>query len=221
VTFPAEGNFKLVCLVHSNMTASIHVLDWTHTLPYTQDFYDLQTADQRSDLLADQEWRPGPRKLGASGGNKIISGLGQAVASGGGSQSVSVTRFMQHHVVIHAGETLEWINTDPVTPHTITFGIEPANAKPPSSNVTLDADGARHAVINAITDSAHSGFIGAAPQDEIGLPQPPLGVTRFRITFAHPGVYPYICALHDQLGMKGQVTVLHSPGEVRYQMANP
>jgi hypothetical protein len=30
------------------------------------------------------------------------------------------------------------INTDPVTPHTITWGVEPANTKLPSANVTLD-----------------------------------------------------------------------------------
>jgi plastocyanin len=54
----------------------------------------------------------------------------------------------------------------------------------------------------------NSGFISAAPQDEIGLPQTPIGVTHFRITFTHPGVYPYICALQDELGIKGKVTVL-------------
>jgi hypothetical protein len=62
------------------------------------------------------------------------------------------------------------INTDPVTPHTITFGVEPANTELPSANVTIDADGARHAVINTITDNVNSGFISAVPQDEIGLP---------------------------------------------------
>jgi len=29
-----------------------------------------------------------------------------------------------------------------------------------------------------------------------------------RITFTAPGVYPYICALHDDLGMKGRIVVL-------------
>jgi plastocyanin len=54
----------------------------------------------------------------------------------------------------------------------------------------------------------HSGFIAASPQDRVGLPQSALGVTRFRVNFTNPGVYPYICALHDQLGMKGKVVVL-------------
>jgi Copper binding proteins, plastocyanin/azurin family len=54
----------------------------------------------------------------------------------------------------------------------------------------------------------HSGFIVSAPQERHGLAQAPLGVTRFRVTFTKPGTYPYLCALHYNLGMKGQIIVL-------------
>src|SRR5437868_9031633 len=74
-------------------------------------------------------------------------------------------------------------------------------------DVTVDSDGARHAIIASTADSTHSGFIIAAPQERRGLPQAPLGVTRFRVTFPNPGIFPYICALHDEMGMVGQVTV--------------
>src|SRR6516164_2509678 len=94
------------------------------------------------------------------------------------------------------------------TPHTITFGTEPANLIPPSPNVSVDADGARHGVLTSTSDNLHSGFIQAAPQDRIGLAQAPPGITRFRVTFTKLGVYPYICASHDGLGMKGKVVVL-------------
>jgi len=77
----------------------------------------------------------------------------------------------------------------------------------PSADVTIDLDGARHAIIDSTSDSTHSGFIIAAPQERRGLAQAPLGVTRFRVTFPNPGTFPYICALHDELGMVGQVTV--------------
>ncbi len=79
---------------------------------------------------------------------------------------------------------------------------------PPSANVTTDSDGARHATINSVSDSVHSGTIAAAPQDRTGLAQSPPSVTRFRVTFTSPGIYPYICAFHDNLGMKGQIIVL-------------
>ena len=80
--------------------------------------------------------------------------------------------------------------------------------QPPSANVTLDADGARYATINTVTDSVHSGFIVAAPQERIGLSQTSNGVTRFRLIFTHSGTCNYICAPHDELGMTGGVVVL-------------
>lgn len=72
----------------------------------------------------------------------------------------------------------------------------------------IDSDGARHAVINTTADGVHSGFIVASAQERTGLAQLPPGVTRFRVTFTNPGTYPYICAIHDELGMKGTVIVL-------------
>ena len=120
---------------------------------------------------------------------------------------MSAFRFSNHNIQIRAGQTVEWDNHDAVTPHTITFGAEPVDLVNPSADVTVDQDGARHAVIDSISDSTHSGFIVAAPQERLGLPQAPLGVTRFRVTFPNAGTYPYICALHEILGMKGQVVV--------------
>ncbi len=211
VTFPIAGNYKLVCLVHPNMTGVVHVLALSALLPHDQDFYDDQAEDQREALLSDEgghEREDLDSDSEHSHGNEVTAGIGEISATAGGSDSLSVMRFMQSRTLIHAGETVEWTNSDPVTPHTITFGIEPANPNPPSGNVTLDADGARHALITSPADNVHSGFIVAPPQDRIGLAQAPPGVTRFRVTFTSPGVFPYICALHDDLGMKGTVTVL-------------
>ncbi len=218
VTFPIAGNYKLVCLVHPNMTGVVHVLGLSALLPHDQDFYDDQAEDQREALLSDRD-NEGDHEGGHerddldsdsehSHGNEVTAGIGEISATAGGSDTLSVMRFIRSRTVIHAGETVEWTNSDPVTPHTITFGIEPANPNPPSGNVTLGADGARNAVINSPADNVHSGFIVAPPQDRIGLAQAPLAVTRFRVTFTSPGVFPYICALHDDVGMKGTVTVL-------------
>jgi plastocyanin len=138
----------------------------------------------------------------------VITGTGEVVATAGGSQTLSVMRFLNDTVVIHAGETAEWTNEVPITPHTITFGTEPKDPLPPSANITVDADGSRHATITSVFDSVHSGFVIAAPQDGIGLPQAPIGATRFRITLTKPGAYPFICAPHNDLGMKGKVIVL-------------
>jgi plastocyanin len=206
VVFPSPGNFKLVCLVHANMTAVVHVLDLSQPLPHKQDFYDDEAADQRRDLLSDTD-REMDHKQCKIVSNQVTTGTGEIVATAGGSQTVSVMRFLQPTKVVRVGDTVEWTNSDPVTPHTITFGVEPLDLIDPSSNVTVEADGARHADISSATDNVHSGFIAAAPQDQIGLPQPSPGVTRFRVTFTKPGVFDYKCALHDGLGMLGKVIV--------------
>lgn len=210
VDFPVAGNFKLVCLVHRDMTAVVHVLELSETLPHTQAFYDGQAQVEREKLLSDLNM-----DMDEDGDdsqtlleNQVIAGMGAISATPGGLENLVVMRFIGHKTVIHVGETVEWSNSDPTASHTITFGTEPANLMPPSANVTIDSDGARHAVINSTADSVHSGFIVAASQERVGLPQSPLGVTRFRVTFTHVGTYPYICALHDGLGMKGTVRVL-------------
>src|SRR5215467_11809819 len=53
VEFPSVGNFKLVCLVHPDMTGVVHVLDTSAPLPHDQAFYDKQAASQADDLLAE------------------------------------------------------------------------------------------------------------------------------------------------------------------------
>jgi plastocyanin len=206
VVFPVAGNFKLVCLAHPDMTATIHVLAQSTPLPHNQAFYDQQAASQGASLLADAN---ASAHVHASG-NRVVAGAGKINGNGGGTQTASVMRFMGPTKVIYVGDTMEWTTSEAVTSHTITFGPEPnpTNLIPPSANVTVDPDGARHAIITSTSDAVHSGFITEAPQDRTGLAQAPLGVTRFRVTFTAPGVYHYICALHDNLGMIGEVIVL-------------
>jgi len=205
VAFPVAGNFKLICLIHQNMTGTVHVLKPSESLPHDQAFYDRVAQEQSTSLLTDQD--AGTLKHQHSE-NGVSVGHGEIIATGGGSDSISVMRFGDPEITVHAGDTVEWTNEDPITPHTVTFGAEPQDPAAPSSNVTIDVDGARHGVLNSPSDSVHSGFIQVAPQDRTGLAQAPSGVTRFRVRFSKPGIYPYICALHDVLGMKGEVIVL-------------
>ena len=204
VSFPVAGNFKLVCLVHANMTATVHVLSLSTPLPHGQSYYDQQANRERSKLFSDL--RATAHTDGSS--HTVAAGTGKIIGTPGGSDSASVMRFMNATKVIHVNETVEWISAEAVANHTITFGTEPTNPIPPSPNVTVDVDGARHATISSPSDSVHSGFIGPAPQERVGLPQAPLSATRFRVTFTQPGEYHYICALHDELGMVGVIIVL-------------
>jgi plastocyanin len=206
ITFPTAGNYKLVCLYHQNHTAMVHVLDLSARLPHDQQFYKDEAADMQKEMLSSADQMVNHDMNSSS--DKVTAGTGTITATGGGSDSLSVVRFMHPDKIVRVGDTVDWTNDDPITPHTITFGAEPADPMPPSANVTMDPDGALHATVSSPSDNVHSGFIGAAPQDQIGLPQPPPGITRFRVTFTKPGTFAYKCVLHDNLGMVGKVIVL-------------
>ncbi len=209
INFPTAGNFKLVCLVHPSMTGAVHVLDPSETLPHDQAFYDHEADKERTELLSDGSRLEGRGTATAerTSQDAVSAGIGEIVATGGGSQIVSVVRFLPGTTIVHVGDTIEWTNLDPETPHTVTFGIEPSNPVPPSAGVTVDTDGARHAVLSSPRGNVNSGLIVAAPQDRRNLAQSPLGVKRFRLTFTSPGTFDYFCSLHDDLGMVGKVIV--------------
>jgi len=214
VQFPKAGNYKLVCLVHADMNAVIHVLQNTDpaapfyaaSLPYNQSDYDRQGTDEALDLLTDND-NPREEVHDFSPSENVVLMTGEVAATPGGRQYLAIVRFLPGKIRIHAGETVEWINADPTEPHTVTFGTEPAN---PQALVTAipGPDGALEATINSPTDSVSSGFLQAAPQDRPFLPQSAPGTTRLRVKFTKPGVYHYICALHDVDGMVGTVVVV-------------
>src|SRR5579875_2080638 len=65
----------------------------------------------------------------------------------------------------------------------------------------VGTDSPGHATISSASQQVNSGFLGAP------FPQ---GV-QFRMTFTAPGTYAYYCALHDDLGMRGTITVVAAP----------
>jgi plastocyanin len=211
VSFPATGNFKFVCLVHADMTGVVHVVGASDTLPYDQDFYDREAQNEQQRLLAEASQLESGGVAGRQGrghSNSVAAGVGQIVtATGVGSQTASLMRFLGGTIVVNVGDTVEWTNRDPSINHTVTFGTEPTDPRPASTNVTVSADGARQATISSPTDSVNSGFLTPTPQDRSNLAQAAVGITRFRVTFNSPGTFDYICAVHDTLGMKGTVIV--------------
>jgi len=114
VMFPKAGNFKLVCLVHNNMTGAVHVLAATEPLPFDQAFYDAQGHKEQTALLTDGAGLKGQGTTTAqqSSGDAVTVGTGEIVATGGGSDSVSVMRFLQDSTVVRVGDTVEWTNLD-------------------------------------------------------------------------------------------------------------
>ncbi|MFL6303396.1 MAG: plastocyanin/azurin family copper-binding protein [Candidatus Sulfotelmatobacter sp.] len=206
VTFPTAGNFKFVCLIHADMTGVVHVVDPSQALPHDQKFYDGQAQSEQVRVLAEASGTADRNEDAQR--NDVAAGIGEVVTmTGAGSQTASLMRFLKRTIVVRVGDTVEWTSLDPSINHTVTFGTEPADPRPPSANVLPTLDGARQAVISSTSDSVNSGFLSPAPQDRANLAQSNPGVTRFRVTFTSPGTFNYICAVHDQLGMKGTVIV--------------
>jgi plastocyanin len=189
------------------MTGVVHVLNASDALPHDQEFYDQQALSERALLLTEGS-RLQEREDSEDLGDSVAAGIGAVLTTtGAGSQTASLMRFERGTIVVQVGDTVEWANLDPSINHTVTFGAEPTDPRPASANVTSTSDGARQAVISSSADNANSGFLTPAPQDRANLAQSAPGVTRFRVTFTAPGTFNYICAVHDQLGMKGTVIV--------------
>jgi plastocyanin len=224
VVFPKAGSYEIVCLVHAQMFGTIHVLDPTLPLPHVQAFYDEQAKEQLKALLEDADLHQHHAEHQHSMADmfsakvnshtkSVTAGVGEIGATAGGQQSLSVVRFFNGTVTVHAGDTVEWTNFDPEIGHTITFGAVPQDLIDPSCSpncvVSTDPDGALHATITSTQQNVHSGLVAALLEDEPGFPQGPVAPpTRLRITFPTPGTYPYVCAFHDNLGMDGTVIVL-------------
>ncbi|HET6216806.1 MAG TPA: plastocyanin/azurin family copper-binding protein [Acidobacteriaceae bacterium] len=210
VSFPTAGNFEFVCLIHSDMTGVVHVVNASEALPHSQNFYLAQARSAGVLLLADAaRLRPsGSDDDDRTRSSHVAVGIGTIVTTtGAGSQTASLMRLVPDTIHIRVGDTVEWTSLDPSINHTVTFGAEPADPRPASANVSTTSDGAREALITSATDDVNSGFLSPAPQDRANLAQSTPGVTRFRVTFSSPGTFNYICAVHDQLGMKGTVIV--------------
>jgi plastocyanin len=97
---------------------------------------------------------------------------------------VAVMRFVRGTVVVHRGESVVFRNPGMGAPHTVTFGREP----PPP-----DVFGPSGTPAHYSGGKLNSGIIG------------PHGA--FTVRFTKAGTYHYVCALHDNMGMRGTVVV--------------
>ncbi|MGN6635790.1 MAG: cupredoxin domain-containing protein, partial [Oryzihumus sp.] len=104
------------------------------------------------------------------------------VYAGADDKAAMVMRFIDQHVKVHVGDSVTFKDTGMIAPHTITFGPERANIFVPYG------------------DPKH--FAGGQLNSGIVLPG-----QSFTVTFTKAGTYPYICGLHDFLGMAGTVVV--------------
>jgi plastocyanin len=196
------GTYAFRCIIHPLMTGTVTVVPNSQPLPRTDAQYQqLARRQMKIDLAQAREIRKA--SIEAAEDATDLGGTGIEVAVGGGNGVATVMRFFPSQLKIHVGETVTFVNRDPFTPHTVTFGLEP-----PGGIEGLVPPANRTFPFNAPTPfdgsfALSSGFM---------LSFFPWGNT-FSVTFTAPGTYPYICGLHDMMGMKGTVTVTSKTGE--------
>ncbi len=179
LTFEKSGDFIYYCLLHPSMLGIVHVQPAGTNYPFTQEDYNRQIQDQTRTALEDGRSLAGEAAQ-LSSDHHIVVGIADGL--------VGLMRFYPQNITIHVGETIMFMNHDPMGPHTVTFGPEQPNLAKPYGNPQA-YDG---------TSPLNSGYLGMDwPQGD-----------SFSVKFVKAGTFPFDCALHDQLGMKGVVTVL-------------
>lgn len=212
VTFENPGNYKLVCLIHSDMTGVVHVAATGASYPHPQSFYDNEGVTQTSALLNSFPTAP------LVGPDQVVMGSILSDTSAGGKQYAAYMRFYPQTITVNQGAAVVFENDGSSEPHTITIVPHGGNEPPPPVLVGATPDPNNSGVDGTVPNGVgcgvsgatclNSGLIGPASQDQTGLPQTPTGVTRAIVTFNTAGVYNYYCILHDDLGMLGEVIVL-------------
>jgi plastocyanin len=178
-TFTATGDFTYYCLLHGMMmTGVVHVRAAGTAYPFTQQDYNRVGNQQAAADLL--AGRTAYRQA-----NQAHAITSSEVLVGIDGQGFGVSRFVRDNVVVHVGETVTFYTAGPGAPHTVTFGHEPPGLAilAPSGDPT-----------NYNGGDLNSGVL--AP----GVP--------FTVTFTAVGKYHYICAIHDDMGMVGDVVVV-------------
>jgi plastocyanin len=171
VKFPAVGNFKFTCLVHKDMTGTVHVLSAATPLPYKRQYYVDAARDQTNDMLKDTDRDDhGKGDNPGDGGKYEVITWGEVRATGGGRQYMTIMRFLPSTIYVPVGATVEWTNVDPTEPHTVSFDenartpIGPGNDPPAGQGATIPPDPDADLDIHAILPNPGGPILcGAAP----------------------------------------------------------
>lgn len=186
LTFTTPGTYSYLCLVHPGMVGTVNVNPAGTAYPESQRGYDSANRVQEAHIIG-----AGYRLMGHEIAESAQSGGHTVFAGGTDTQAgADIMRFLQSTVVVHVGQTVTFENTS-MAPHTVTFGTE---------------------------DATVNGCVPDAPSCTYGTPTNYQGGNlnsgwffhgqSFTVTFTKAGTYHYFCALHDYMGMKGEVIVV-------------
>jgi plastocyanin len=215
VTFTAPGTYQIVCELHPYMKGTVTVAAAGAPIlsSATQDKIGERQMKKaaRHAIVLDRALSHHGGHHGHHGGGDGGNANARNVIAGAGAKNFSLLKFYPQTVTVRAGGkvTWRWFGFNEI--HTVTIGpdnvlgdldeeliggppnfiLDPVGAlptDPPGSPVTHD-------------DTSHgNGLTGSGV-----LPDKP-GPSSFTVQFTKPGLYHYICLIHD--GMQGWVNVV-------------
>jgi plastocyanin len=205
IEFATAGTYPFYCAIHPGMSGQVTVVDEGATT--TQAEADAAVEATSADLLAQVEPIHQARldsvtTVDNADGTQTWNVFADASTTvvpmaGGGSGYLELLQFTPDAIRIEPGDTISWTAAQI---HTVTFlpeGVDPATlftseevALSPMGGSTYDG-----------TEPASSGVLNFP----LGPDMP--AVTEYALTFPEPGVYPFFCVLHAELGQIGVVAV--------------
>ena len=188
-TFPTAGTYAFHCLIHPGMDGTVTVN--AAGTAYPQDQAAITSANQAAeaaDITAGHALEASftPSTTANADGSTTYH-----LAAGVGANRVSILRYISQTLDIQVGDTVEWTNADTNgEPHSVSFGTEPHDP-----SVNAPAGGTTY---NGTAAWVSSGLFLGPP-----IPAP----HSYSLKFTAAGTFPYICVLHDIVGMTGTITV--------------
>jgi plastocyanin len=210
LTFTTPGDFAYLCAVHSMMKGHVIVQAAGAAYPKTQAEYDAEAKAQlASDTAAAAKMEAEALTVtttpGANGATTY------QVKIGAGDGMMGWMRFGPTNLTIHVGDTVEWVQNDVETPHTVTFTS--GQKEPETILVEPQAGGPPKLVFNPVAIApaggatySGTGFFSSGLLQGTQSPAP--GPRNYSLTFDKAGAYEYVCTLHDGMGMVGTITVV-------------
>jgi plastocyanin len=211
LSFTKPGTYEYFCTLHPMMMGKVIVQAAGASYPKTQ---TQVAADAKVQLGADAAAaQKAEASIKAPSSDRRPDGTSVfQIQIGYGDGILTYMRFNPTDLTIHVGDTVQWVQNDPMAPHTVTFVSsdakepelvlpEPQKAGPPKLVLNPEAIGP----VGTATYSGKSLFNSGIMW---GTKDPTPGPRSYSLTFDTPGTFKYICALHDYMGMGGQITVL-------------